>query len=497
MPAAVATAFFNVNCHEGFHCVSKVDVFGRYHDGTYLGKPIGQAISQRYNGAYEWGCPARGEMTDAGECANTGKGPVAFCYSNSRFEAGPQAPCKDDMMCMCIKDGSEGTGGTAHQAHQTPNQSNEAEAGAELRTEEFVTQPMAVCEDCSVHTCDMGACNACANCEWATKTLNGRTAKGCYFVDSGLAMNERTHSREGRAYLFDGIKGPSSKEKLEKLAVIPHYPIWDPGSIRPEDEWGGDAGHVAKVLAQPWQSRAEPLEKDAWLHVYTEAAPRIQRLLDLTADNLKEWAPKAKDLLCTTDPTTRVEKFLAMQRKCREMQETAYKLLPNSPFPSRVPNGKGGFDDVNCQKGKGGVCEVLNCYTSNDPDVTKAVDLMQFRSKTCRKAIQYLEKEEAKNGPATQEAQVSALSGGRLEGKLPKPRKPGQPPPTGTEAASPLPAALAALAAAGAAVTTAQAVVVPTLAEDQALRGPYSRELRGQGACRPAARSKRRGAPFL
>jgi len=414
----LGTSFVDIKCHEGFHCVSAVDVFGRNHDGKFAGLPAGVTTPVKFRGAYEWGCPARGEMTGAGDCRDFGKGAVGHCWSSNRYEAGANSPCKDPSMCMCVKPGTEGTSTHVQGATEIKHKSAESTLGTDLKTQTYLVQPEAQCEDCASHNCDKTSCDKCNNCEYGTKTIMGRTAKGCYFRDNGTVKRKRTISKEGRQYLFQGLDGLDSKQAEQKLVVIPHYSLWDPGDSRMGGEVGGAQDHPANSLLFPYESRREPLSREAWIDGYKQAAPRIQRMLDTTVDNVKEWGPKANDIDCTQDILGRLTKMNFFRRECKKHQALEQHLAPNTPTESNVPDGNGGFIPVKCIMGGQGMCKSLNCY-SDDPDLIKGIAQLGERAKTCRAAMGMLVSEEEQNGPASPEAEVSAKTGGRLEVALP------------------------------------------------------------------------------
>eukprot|EP00435_Cladocopium_sp_Y103_P017446 s2009_g4.t1 len=104
--AAPPTALYDVKCDPGFHCVSKISDFGQHHDGNFSPQEVGkEAISIRYNGAFEVGCPARGFSFRTGECSDIGQGAKYHCWSSNRFEAGEDQPCgaEDSGKCLCVK----------------------------------------------------------------------------------------------------------------------------------------------------------------------------------------------------------------------------------------------------------------------------------------------------------------------------------------------------------------------------------------------------------
>lgn len=417
----IATSLVDIKCHEGFKCVSAVDVFGRNHNYEYKGLLNGSPVPIRFRGSFEEGCPARGEMTPAGDCRDFGKGPLGFCWSKDRYESGPTSPCKDPSMCMCVKAADNGTSThTSATKAAITHKVSESVQGAELQTRTYWTQPEAQCEECASHNCSRESCNKCHNCEYGTKTSMGRTAKGCYDRDYGVARRDRVAATDGRKYLFKDMDGLDSTQEEQKLVVIPHFPLWDPGDARMDTEVVGQEGDPSNNLQFPYQSRREPLSREAWIDAYKQAAPRIQRVLDMQADNVKEWGPKANDIDCTQDIQGRVEKIRLFRRECRKHQGLVDKLAPDTPFESNVPDGSGGFIPVKCEKGGQGMCQSLNCY-SDDADLIKGITQMHERAKTCRVAMGILVAEEEQNGPVSPEAEITARTGGRLEVALPPP----------------------------------------------------------------------------
>jgi hypothetical protein len=237
------------------------------------------------------------------------------------------------------------------------------------------------------------------------------------------------------------MEGQEAEEVEQKLVVVPHYPLWDPGDQRTPNEAGGLDGDVAKLLQFPYQSRRETLSREAWIDAYKSAAPRIQRMLDLSSESIKDWGPKADKFDCTNDVAGFISKAKNERAECIKHQEIINVLAPHSPFESSVPDGKGGFIPVNCVMGGQGMCESLNCYSS-DVDVIKGLDQLNERYKTCRKALKLLVEEEVHNGPIEGAAEVSAQTGGRLEVALP-------PPSEGHQFAMPVDVAFAVWSAAG------------------------------------------------
>mmetsp|Transcript_115948 Transcript_115948/g.205271 ORF Transcript_115948/g.205271 Transcript_115948/m.205271 type:complete len:512 (-) Transcript_115948:116-1651(-) len=451
------TTFYDVKCHEGFKCVSAIDVFGRSHDGVYKGLPVGNLVGEKFRGVYEVGCPARGIVTPAGECRDQGKGAVKFCWSSNRFEAGPTSPCKEEADCICVKETPNGTGEGTAEGKTLKNMSADIAKGTEIQTKEYEVQPRADCETCASHNCDQATCNKCSNCEYGNRVVAGRMSKGCFDIDSGMARKKRQDSAEGRGYLFAGMDGVEATTKTEKLAVVPHDSIWDPGSRRDDGEYGSKAGHMAQLISFPYQNRSEPLSRGAWVSRYRKAAPQIQRLMDITAKSIKDIGPRASDIQCQWDVEGRVNKFATFRRSCQQMQSIITKLAPKTPFESAVDDGKGGFAETECQMGGQGMCENLNCY-SDDVDVNKGLDQLLQRARICFKALKLLKEEEEVNGPIPLEGEETAKDGGRLEVPVPPP---GEELPEETPAMSPVEAGLAILTAVGAGASAWQARAAP------------------------------------
>jgi len=514
MPRGLS-AFVDIRCHEGFHCVSAVDVFGINHDGPYMGLPRGDeymGLPKGYRGAYEDGCPARGEMTQSNDCRDFGKGPVNHCWSDTRYESGADSPCKDPTMCMCVKGGSNGTSVQVQGDKETPNKSGESIMGVDLYHKKYLVQPEPTCQECASLNCDRTACNACKNCEYGTKTLAGRTSTGCYSIDSGAAMRDRkTKFKGGRMYLYDGMEGISSKQTEQDLVVIPHYRLWRPGSLRMGAEVGGTpeasssevkGGHFIHILRFPYEDRGETLGKEKWTESYKEAAPEIQRTIDLSVDSMKEWGPKANDIDCTQDVTGRITKFNIFRRECRRMQSLEAHLAPSTPFESKVPDDNGSYIPVRCIMGGQGMCQRLNCY-ADDAELIKSADQMKERAETCHKASGILSAEEAVNGPVSEEAKVSAKTGGRLEVALPAPgvafkeKAPGGPaadnaPVPPNASAMPVGVGLALLSAVGAVSSTQRNFFPSAVASSQRLGPSPSRGCDGPSCPKVAHQQTRR-----
>mmetsp|Transcript_8513 Transcript_8513/g.26475 ORF Transcript_8513/g.26475 Transcript_8513/m.26475 type:complete len:463 (+) Transcript_8513:83-1471(+) len=394
----LASSYYEVKCAQGFRCISKVGVFGVGHDGAYH-KPSVPDLKSRFREAYEWGCPARGSMTAAGECRDDGRGATSMCFSAVRYEAGPKAPCGTGDDCLCIKAGTPSGGwGPGHRHSDVLD-------GEELLTGGYAVQPPAKCEECAQHDCDERQCNECSGCEYTAKTIAGRKTRGCFELDGGSARREREESRAGRAYA-------PGRAPLRELLVLPHYDLWQP--------WPGRT-------RTPYEAPREPLSRRAWREAYKHAAPRLQRLLDRLVRQAREaWAaqdeatgaPSGQRLDCFhasarggDDIDGKLERLQAVQAACREMQETARRIARGAPFADKAEDGA----PVNCVMSDtgGGDCGALNCYTS-DEGLAQALRALRARNRLCHLAHEYLGQEEARQGPAPEGSREPATAG-RLE----------------------------------------------------------------------------------
>jgi len=115
---------------------------------------------------------------------------------------------------------------------------------------------------------------------------------------------------------------------------------------------------------------------------FKEVAPDINRILESTAKQIKEeWAPNASSLDCFdpagkggSDIPGKLDRFLAIQNSCKQMQEIARTIAPGSNS------------------------EPLKCLTT-DEKLDEAIHVLQVRNQSCFKAGKYLDQEEKKNGP--------------------------------------------------------------------------------------------------
>eukprot|EP00929_Paragymnodinium_shiwhaense_P002344 TRINITY_DN102571_c0_g1_i1.p1 TRINITY_DN102571_c0_g1~~TRINITY_DN102571_c0_g1_i1.p1 ORF type:complete len:702 (+),score=199.40 TRINITY_DN102571_c0_g1_i1:64-2169(+) len=407
---AAQTAFYEVQCAQGFKCVSKLDVFGVGHDGNFK-KADTADLPARLLNAYEWGCPAAGEVNESsGLCEGPGTD-GGYCYSSKRYEAGPGTPCDSDDKCFCIKP-------TTATGNPADDKSRDVIKGEELQYGTFNVQPVAKCDSCDTYNCDRDSCNACPGCEYTTKTVelpdptdpDGTTTYvrkqlGCF--DSASSKGPGSAKSGQKALLYLG----GQKAVQRDLQIVPHYSLWDPGD--PAED-----GLPDKNLRLPYQSHREPLSREAWLAKYKEAAPNMQKLMDLLAMRLLDgtsevdaWSPKdatgppeADRLVsldnCWTqgnagdDIAGKLDKFLSVQRVCKRMQETERLLAGGSTFSAdKAECGAFAWDDekearrCGCHHGFGkeaGQCKALSCYGDRE-DVAAAVSALKAKLKSCSK----------------------------------------------------------------------------------------------------------------
>jgi len=308
--------------------------------------------------AYEWGCPARGVVSPAGECKDNGKGIQSMCYSTSRYEAGPDMPCDSEEKCFCVKP-ENSNGNAMMKFHHT-----EIKDGKVLVMGKFTKERENKCQECEQHDQDQKTCNECKNCE--------------YFVDG---PHKRCNRRVDLGIPKKQQDIPDTSER--ELKILPHFRIWDPGEedanikdeMQPSEE-------QETTIQMPYTNRCEPLTQAEWRMKFKEVAPDINRILESTAKQIKEeWAPNASSLDCFdpagkggSDIPGKLDRFLAIQNSCKQMQEIAQTIAPGSNS------------------------EPLKCLTT-DEKLDEAIHVLQVRNQSCFKAGKYLDQEEKKNGP--------------------------------------------------------------------------------------------------
>lgn len=418
--AAGSTAFYDVKCDPGFHCVSKISDFGQNHDGNFSEKEVGkEAISIRYNGAYEVGCPARGFSFRTGECSDIGQGAKYHCWSSNRFEAGEDQPCgaEDSGKCLCVKSVSNDGDPMNKEA---PKQASEVKQGEDLTTAtwQVETGKQLKCRQCSQHDQSQEDCISCApKCDYGTKNLAGLRITGCFDAEKRAfdkkAAEEQAQERlkeatatapKGEAAVKKALKDYESKEVPEteskQLSIVPHYRIWNPkeredvGDLKsPKAESGG----YFKGQKLPWETSQRYLSARAWIKEFPHAAPQIQHLLDKVFQTLAGKADLSQ-IPCDGQGTGGGMGQLIVgtetaQKSCNDMQQTAETLAKEIKFENEA-NGQ----MVHCVMGDGGRCERLNCYTGNE-EITRALDKLKVRQqKMCKAVDEMLSQEEKANG---------------------------------------------------------------------------------------------------
>ncbi|CAE7532007.1 GSTO1 [Symbiodinium natans] len=275
----------NVGCAPGFRCMSKISEFGMEHNGEYkrVYTPI---LPPRFEqrDVWEWGCPARGDMTPAGKCQPPKpgeEGQAGMCWSQNAMLAGPKTPCgSSGDKCMCVKpatsDGAIGYGNKSKEILPEFTEGDSGDAGGvEVVMGNFQVQPLPHCDDCLGLSSNWEQCSECANCSYGTKVLDGRPTLACYdkdFQPPGQPVEAETPPKAGEEYRkrnFVLLQGKRAEE--QDLWIIPQYPLWDP-----EPEGLGDDASGGQVF--PFQINAEPLSNEAWVKAYKVAAPKIQQL---------------------------------------------------------------------------------------------------------------------------------------------------------------------------------------------------------------------------
>ena len=95
---------------------------------------------------------------------------------------------------------------------------------------------------------------------------------------------------------------PAASGRHESRRVVQHPDPLAPQLGRRVGASVDQQHHILLDLhAAPRPAIESPDNAQAWVDAYKQAAPRIQRVLDSTADNVKEWGPKANDIDCTQD----------------------------------------------------------------------------------------------------------------------------------------------------------------------------------------------------
>ncbi|CAE7589317.1 GSTO1 [Symbiodinium pilosum] len=380
----------NVGCAPGFRCMSKISEFGMAHNGEYK-RVTTPKLPPRFQqrDVWEWGCPARGNMTVTGKCQPPKpgeEGQAGMCWSQNAMLAGPKTPCgSSGDKCMCVKPatstGSIGYGNKSRDILPEFTEGDSGDAGGvEVVMGKFQVQPLPHCDDCLALSSNWEQCAECANCSYGTKILDGRPTLACYekdFQPPGQPAFAETPPKEGEEYRKRNLVLLQGKQAEEQdLWIIPQYPLWDPEpeGMEAEDANGGQVF--------PFQMNTEPLSNEAWVKAYKKVAPRIQSLMDMIAKKLKNnWGPEAVREECSQLFEARYVKAQNARKACKEMQMLQAMLAPGElgTFPRRLPTGQ----KLRCEFHRQDTCEKLNCY-SQDDGYAQAVGALRKRDGECR-----------------------------------------------------------------------------------------------------------------
>lgn len=379
-------SFYLVNCANGFKCVSKVDAFGTNHDGEYKLADPSKTIASDLRGTYEEGCPAKGKYSNSMGCVDNefGKG-TSLCWANDRYDSGSDSPCTNPDTCMCVKPTENGD-----KVHLFKHSIKEG--GQEKVMQSYVVQMPQDCEKCETYNHNETQCENCAGCEYGDREVKGTMIKGCYDRNPDKPRQlEDADEEPGRLYL----DGQSGQEKT--LTVLPHYPLWDPGDkpdMPGESHSGDNEGTTWKF---PWNSRRPSYSQDTWLEKYKEAAPRIQRRMDLAAKHVVKYGEdldnpgtcRTSQIGCLQAIPQRLLHMRVVKNECLNMQKLEMSLRKGDAtlFDASVPSKKNaGGNPVNCRMGGGGKCQMLNCYTT-DRAVVSGVKCIKQKLRDCKQAI--------------------------------------------------------------------------------------------------------------
>jgi len=339
------------------------------HDDVYRFIPEYERSKENVpDDMYELGCPAKGVMSEMGECKKGTADDTGLCYSSFRFEADPHQPCGEELSnrCMCIRPvASEGVGNIYKNIEVTPVD--------DLAKGRFLRQPAEECGDCSKFRL-RNECEDCENCEYRAQ-VEGSTLGGCV-----------SRVKSGKAH--DHIRGPYLHGKVPQqvtIDLVPHYTVWDPGNRESPDPpaEGQDDDLVGPGVPMPYQSwQREPLSRLAWVIKYQEIAPRIQRFLDFLVHKVVSSALHPGQ--CTPDGELvgKMDRARAAQQACQQTQELAQSFASTQTFEDS--------GDTNCVRGNAGEehtsasCQTLNCYTS-DKAFNKGLETLKEQNNYCRR----------------------------------------------------------------------------------------------------------------
>lgn len=370
-------------CAPGFRCISKVSKFGMGHDGI-VDPTRGANMAGNDESLYEEGCPAIGSMV-SGRCENTGQG--GECFSSTRYSI---QSCSTTNSCLCVRPT------TAHGSGDLRNVSAKVEAGDEVQSGSFLTEASGNCQSCAAYDANKAQCDECSNCEFTTKPVIAKDGDGNDYVRKQLGCWTGTSEAQRMATKYELAKGRTLVER--ELRIVPHYWRWDPDD--------------SAKFRMPYEEGGERLSKSEWLEKYRHDAPKVQQLMDLMimrmlrgTSSTHAWVGNDADevaLKCGTATDMgdgiagKLEKFLAIERACKKVQDTAASLAPGG---AKFSSGSGGAEcgafgsdpargvhSCGCHQvdpsRPSSECAALNCY-GGDGAVNAAVKAMKRRLEQC------------------------------------------------------------------------------------------------------------------
>lgn len=308
-----------------------------------------------------------------------------MCWTNKRFEGGKGTPCEGDNTCMCVKQTENGDPKLRFK-QQTDDH------GKAMIQATYLKQIPLDCSSCEAYNHNLASCRSCPGCKMQEKEVGGTMMHGCFDTNPLKTDALDKSAREnGRLYMAGRAAEP------QELVVLPHYSFWDPGDKPSADLASGQTypGESPDTKWQaPFQSRRESLSRETWLEKYAEAAPRMQRRMDLIVKKVKPFAQnmdtascQTANLNCLSAIPSRLLKAKSVQQACQKMQATEMQIRTGGPteFSSETP-GKKKVKPINCRMGSG-KCERLNCYTT-ERDFVSGMKCIKERLRSCKGDIQ-------------------------------------------------------------------------------------------------------------
>lgn len=413
-------------CPVGFKCASKIEEFGLGHDGKYPHDHMHVPSDQRLKDAYEVGCPARGTMSADGACLDDGKGGRTKCFSPKRYEGGPGSPCGESGsgLCRCVKLVPRPRGNAPFR---------EFVDGLEVLKGDFEESVPHGCSNCSRLSENETECKACyPACMLSSEEThnNGQGGIAGEMVpkciknpQAGAGGPPDADSKSGRPW------NHGYEIETHPLKIVPHYKFWypdepvdksletdgsDESPAKEEDIADEETDEVidAENVKMPFEVRREPMGRKEWIKMWKEAAPKVQNVMDSMVTKMKtQWSQPGQVDQCWSyenkgdDVSGKLERFLAVQRSCREMNDVASSIRGEGKDHSiRFDSGKCGNDDprglCGCTRSVDedgeaveppSDCQFLNCYSSGDTQLDDAMAAMQAKEATCQAKVSSME----------------------------------------------------------------------------------------------------------